>query len=105
PHNPADEIFNMLSINKPAVAAQMTHLSASPPENVYDTKLTGREIEILRLLAVNKSDDEIAYIFQISKDWVNAHITNIIDKLQVKDRSEAAVKARLDGILETKVYL
>lgn len=67
---------------------------------IYETRLIGREIEILRLIAAGKTNEEIALAFQLSPDWVNAHLTNIITKMGVNTRQEAVDKALRDGYLQ-----
>jgi DNA-binding NarL/FixJ family response regulator len=62
--------------------------------------LTEREREILELISAGRSNREIADDLFISTKTVSNHITNIFDKLQVADRSQAIVKAREAGIGE-----
>ena len=58
-----------------------------------DINLTRREKEILKRIIKGKYNSDIAKEFVISKNTVKAHVSNIIKKLKVKNRSEAAVKA------------
>jgi PAS domain S-box-containing protein len=55
--------------------------------------LTGREIDILRLIADGFSNTEIAKILHISPHTVKTHVIHIIEKLGAKDRTQAAVFA------------
>jgi PAS domain S-box-containing protein len=55
--------------------------------------LTGREKEILRLVASGFSNVEIGEVLAISPHTVKTHITNVYEKLGVKDRAQAAVWA------------
>lgn len=83
----------------------LTQLKESVLNNAYDTKLTGREMDILRLIATGKSDDEVARAFHMSPDWVSAYMSNIIQKLDVQSRGEAIQKAIRDGIVHNKLVM
>jgi DNA-binding CsgD family transcriptional regulator len=60
-------------------------------------RLTPRQIEVLQLVARGFSNKEIAGILQIRFDTVKTHIKNIFFKLNVKDRTQAAVWAASRG--------
>jgi DNA-binding NarL/FixJ family response regulator len=61
-------------------------------------RLTVRESEVLRYLASGASNREIAQALVISEHTVKAHVRNILDKLQLRNRSEAAGFARRNGL-------
>jgi DNA-binding CsgD family transcriptional regulator len=61
--------------------------------------LTARELEVLRLIARGFSNKEIANILKISPDTVKTHIKNIFFKLDVTDRTKAAVWASSHNLL------
>ena len=61
--------------------------------------LTEREYEVLKLLVDGKSNSQIAEILSISEHTSKAHVCNIIQKLVVDDRTQAAVKAIKEGIV------
>ena len=61
--------------------------------------LTEREIEILKLITEGKTNIEIAKNMNISIHTVKAHITNILIKMDVKYRIQAAVKAISENII------
>lgn len=61
--------------------------------------LTQREYEVLKLLVDGKSNNEIAQTLCISEHTAKAHVCNIIQKLVVDDRTQAAVKALKEGIV------
>ena len=56
--------------------------------------LSDRELEILRLVAKGASNKEIASLLFIAEGTVKNHITNILGKLEVRDRTQAALKAK-----------
>ncbi len=61
--------------------------------NNYDDSLTKREIEVLKLLAEGLFNKEIAYMLAISEKTVKNHVSNIFKKINVSDRTQAAVYA------------
>ena len=66
----------------------------------YKGLLTNRELEILKLVIEGKNNSEIAKQLVVSVNTVKAHLTNIFQKLEVKDRVQAAVKAIQENIIE-----
>jgi DNA-binding NarL/FixJ family response regulator len=60
--------------------------------------LTGREREVLSLIAQGVSNPEIAHQLSLSLKTVSNHISNIFSKLQVADRAEAIIRAREAGL-------
>jgi DNA-binding CsgD family transcriptional regulator len=58
-----------------------------------DPVLTGREVEVLRLVAAGRSNREIAAALVISPKTASVHVSNILAKLGAATRTEAAVKA------------
>ncbi len=63
-------------------------------------ELTPRELEVLRLIAQGLRNREIAERLVISKRTVGNHISNIFNKLQVNDRSQAIIRALKGGLVE-----
>jgi len=70
-------------------------LTYQPEESV----LTKREIEVLKLLAEGLFNKEIAYKLLISEKTVKNHVSNIFKKLDVSDRTQAAVYAIRNNIV------
>jgi NarL family two-component system response regulator LiaR len=62
-------------------------------------ELSDRELEVLRLLAMGHSNTEIAAALSISEHTVKSHVGNILEKLQLTDRTQAAVYAWRHGIV------
>lgn len=63
------------------------------------SNLTQREYEVLKLVVDGKSNYDIAKILTISEHTAKAHVCNIIQKLVVDDRTQAAVKALKEGLV------
>ncbi len=61
--------------------------------------LTQREYEVLKLIVDGKSNAQIAEALVISEHTAKAHVCNIIQKLVVDDRTQAAVKALKEGLV------
>lgn len=62
--------------------------------------LTERETEVLRLLASGQSNKEIAYTLSIGEKTVKTHVSNILSKLNVSSRTQAALYAARIGLVE-----
>src|SRR5512143_2876448 len=64
------------------------------------TELSDREFEVLRLIAAGKSNAEIAEALVIGESTVKTHTANILRKLHLDDRTQAAVYAWKQGIVQ-----
>ncbi|GGT05906.1 DNA-binding response regulator [Planobispora rosea] len=64
-----------------------------------DLGLTGREIEVLRLVARGSTNREIAERLYLSEGTVKNHISRILGRLGLRDRTQAAIYARDRGLL------
>jgi two-component system, NarL family, response regulator LiaR len=62
--------------------------------------LTEREIEVLQLVAQGKSNAEIAEALVITERTVKAHVSNMLSKLHLSDRTQAAAYAWREGIVK-----
>jgi DNA-binding NarL/FixJ family response regulator len=94
------------AVISPVLAGRMLEefrrLSQLAPQEALDGELaalTGREKEILSQVALGRSDKEIASMLSISLHTVKSHLRNILAKLQVNSRREAARLARSKGLL------
>jgi DNA-binding NarL/FixJ family response regulator len=65
-----------------------------------DDSLTRREIEVLKLLAEGLFNKEIAYTLDISEKTVKNHVSNIFKKINVSDRTQAAVYAIKNNLVD-----
>lgn len=76
--------------------------NSSAREDALFEKLTARELEVLGVLAQGHSNKEIAGELFVSVSTVKTHVEHIIQKLQVSDRTQAAVVAVTSGLLSTQ---
>jgi len=85
----------------PRVAARMVQEISGARQDVLNPfhELTARELQVLRLIAAGKNNREIAEELIISAKTVKSHITNILSKLHLADRTQAAVYAWQSGIV------
>ena len=67
--------------------------------NVEKTDLTERELDVLRELTLNLTNDEIAKRLNISTHTVKIHIEHLLDKTGYRNRIDLAVNARLLGLV------
>ncbi|TBR59137.1 response regulator transcription factor [Mastigocladus laminosus UU774] len=67
------------------------HNSSPPPPSL--TELTPREKEVLRLIATGATNKEISQKLYISEGTVKNHVTNILNRLNLRDRTQAAIFA------------
>ncbi len=82
------------------VVAEFARLSSqSPRPQPLVEPLSERELEILRFVATGASNREIAAQLFITEGTVKNHVTNILGKLDVRDRTQAALKAKELGLL------
>lgn len=104
---PRDELFKAIravyrgeSLLQPVVASRvldrMTELSRRAPSS---EELSGREREVLQLMAKGSANKEIAAALSISQSTVKTHISNIFQKLGVNDRTGAVTEALKKGII------
>ncbi|MBQ3784570.1 MAG: response regulator transcription factor [Lachnospiraceae bacterium] len=70
------------------------------PADLNDDGLTKREIEVLKLIAQGLYNKEIADTLSISEKTVKNHVSNIFRKINVSDRTQAAVFAIKNGYVE-----
>ncbi|WP_204139621.1 response regulator transcription factor [Halomicronema sp. CCY15110] len=73
-----------------------------PSASVPDNPLTQREREILALIASGKSNSEIAESLYIAAGTVRVHVHAILQKLEVRDRTQAVVIALRNGLIDTE---
>jgi DNA-binding NarL/FixJ family response regulator len=86
------EVYRGRQYVDPIVAA---HLA----ERRFHRPLSGREVEVLRLVARGLGNKEIAISLSIAEVTVKLHVSHVLEKLSVKDRTEAATVALQRGII------
>jgi DNA-binding NarL/FixJ family response regulator len=90
------------SLISPAIAAKVLQrlraAASSPPEESTLAGLTDREMQVLRLIANGQDNAQIAAELHISPKTVKNHISNILMKLQIENRIQAAVLAVRSGL-------
>jgi DNA-binding NarL/FixJ family response regulator len=71
-----------------------------PNTTVKDTLgISGRELEVLELLAAGRSNKEIAQQLNVSPNTVKTHVARLFEKLEVRRRTEAILRARELGMI------
>ncbi len=90
------------AILHPRVAARVIRELHNMPQDTPATfsELTERELEVLRLIAEGLSNAEIADRLVISEKTVKSHVSNILNKLHLADRTQAAVLAWKEGLMK-----
>jgi NarL family two-component system response regulator LiaR len=83
------------------VASKIMHRFRQPkPAAALHESLTEREMEVLCLIAQGKSNQEAADVLFIGIKTVKFHVTNILAKLGVEDRTQAAIYAFKNGLVQ-----
>ena len=97
PPNDLVEAIRQVHAGKKRVPAEV---AAQIAEHMGDEDLTGREIEVLRLIGGGNRNRDIADLLFISEETVKVHIKHIMDKLGAKDRTQAIAIAVRRGIIQ-----
>ena len=87
----------------PVIAAKMLNRLRSKEELASaepSSPLSHTQLEILRLIAAGNANKEIAAQLSIAEETVKSHVTNILSKLDVNDRTHAVTTALKRGIIE-----
>jgi len=82
----------------PKAAERLLHEVRVPEQTTEE--LTERETEVLRLLAQGETNKEIAYHLSIGEKTVKTHVSNILSKLHVSSRTQAALYAVQIGLVK-----
>lgn len=86
------------AIFSPAIARRLMGFFAAPRTAALFPELTDREREVLALIAQARSNTEIARLLSLSLKTVQNHVSNICNKLQLADRTQAVIRAREAGL-------
>lgn len=88
------------TILEPEVTGKiMNRMRAKQEKHLHD-QLTEREMEVLLMLAQGKTNQEIADELFISLKTVKVHVSNILGKLEVQDRTQAVIYAFKHGLVK-----
>ena len=95
------ETFLQPSVAAKVVAefARLSRKTAGGTPDSATQPLSERELEVLRLIARGASNREIAGALFLAEGTVKNHVTNILGKLEVRDRTQAALKAKESGLI------
>ncbi len=85
---------------EPEVTTKMMEQLSNRNRHVLHEELTNREQEILMLIAQGMSNQEIADELFITLKTVKTHVSNILAKLEVEDRTQAAIYAFKHGLIK-----
>jgi two-component system nitrate/nitrite response regulator NarL len=108
----ADELFELLAgvaRGEPAVTRAMAArmLRSVAQHNAHGRPsapaLTERELDVLRLVAKGASNAQVAEQLYITTNTVKAHLKNILEKLQLHNRTQAAAYAAQNGLLASEI--
>ena len=102
----ADELIHAIRdtyqdkpVLQPEIARKLMRDIQNPvPQTQIENSLTDREMEILRQVALGKTNQEIADELVVSERTVRTHITNILAKLRLSNRTQLALFALREGI-------
>ena len=90
------------SVLEPEVTTKMMQRMRSNTTVALHEQLTDREMEVLLLVAQGKTNQEIADELFIALKTVKTHVSNILAKLDVQDRTQAVVYAFHNGLVKNK---
>src|ERR671916_233761 len=84
----------------PEIARKLMQEFSNPQPATPKHDLTDRELEVLRLIAQGKSNKDISEDLVLSEKTVKTHVSNILQKLHLSDRTQAAVYALRQKIVD-----
>ncbi len=103
---PSDLVAAIRTVNRgeaqldPEIARKVMQEFANPQPVAPKHDLTDRELEVLRLIAQGKSNKDISEDLVLSEKTVKTHVSNILQKLHLSDRTQAAVFALRQKIVD-----
>ena len=84
----------------PAIARRLMQQLRATPSDDPAAKLTARELEVLRVIGAGRANKEIAAELGISERTARTHVSNILGKLGLHSRTQAALWAVREGLVE-----
>ncbi|MEV5894929.1 response regulator transcription factor [Nonomuraea fuscirosea] len=85
----------------PQVTRRLVRRFATPPVRGHGLELTIRETEVLRLVALGRSNAEIAAELRITAGTVKIHVSRVLSKIGVRTRVQAAIHAYRSGLVSS----
>ena len=98
--NAVRNTYNGQSVLEPEVTGKMMMKMRQKNQHFLHDELTSREMEILLLMAQGKTNQEIADELFIALKTVKTHVSNILSKLRVQDRTQAVIYAFKHSLTE-----
>ncbi len=96
-----DDVYQGKSYLHPVIAQKVIHEMHQPSDlPPTDDPLSEREVEVLRNVAQGMSNQEIAQTLKIKEGTVRIHVGNILNKLQLANRTQATLYALREGLAE-----
>ena len=96
-------VYDVETLSTSALETRLQELPTQIPNQVFqpsfNSGLSGREIEVLQLIAEGAANKEIATKLSITQSTVKTHATHIFEKLGVNTRTEAVTDALRRGII------
>jgi two-component system, NarL family, response regulator LiaR len=92
------KVYDGESILHPSVQQRLMQEVAAGTPRSHRTDLTARELEVLRLIASGRSNREIAGELEVAEKTVKTHVSSVLAKLGVADRTQAALYAVEHGL-------
>jgi DNA-binding NarL/FixJ family response regulator len=83
------------------VADIESSLHTSEGDAEFPDELTAREVEVLRLLAIGRTNKDVSLVLAISLNTVATHVRSILNKTRCANRTEAAAYAIRHGLQQT----
>ena len=83
----------------PGIATKLMQQFAARDSQAVLEALSERELDVLRQIAQGRSNKEISAVLGISEKTVKTHVSNILDKLHLADRTQAAIYALRERIV------
>jgi len=97
------DVANGQASIQPSIAMKVIHEIDHPAEIMYTAEpLTPRELETLKLIARGLSNQEIAETLVVHDRTIAKYVSNILDKLHLANRTQAALYAIREGLTESK---
>jgi DNA-binding NarL/FixJ family response regulator len=87
------DINNDVPVLAPNITRKLMREIHTNPENAASQDLTERELEVLKMVASGKPYKEIAYILHVQEATIRTHVSNILGKLNLANRSQLVLYA------------